>query len=338
MQIVEAPRKERYNGLLVQYLEGQKDMPAVVIAKGLGIPGKEIGWMFLLNKLGFNVVYAPYRGTWLSEGKFLPSAKGELSVTQDVSDLVKHSQEIFGTREVYIIGDCFGASPALVTAAKHDEVSKVVTYGGMIYTPNTELNRKYQINGDKAMKLGQHLARAMKEGGEFFDGYSGFNIATGREMINGRTSLNPYNFLEQLARKKILAMHPKYDRMINYERTLDFVSALDSYCKEHGIDAAATLRIIESVGHDRKGHRTGFGPEEEATTIGFLAGEELSQLKPKLREIAAFKDDHKKTMLRPDGTQFTVPFYELVASQLEEFKSAGLLKDKPLEEILNEIL
>src|SRR3989338_2306788 len=113
----------------------------------------------------------------------------------------------------------------------------------MIYTSDTDLNRKYLRNGDKSLKLGQQLAKAMNEGGEFFDGYNGFNIAAGHEMINGRTSLNPYNFLEQLARKKILAMHPRYDRMINYERTLDFVSALDSYRKEHGIDVATTLRI-----------------------------------------------------------------------------------------------
>ena len=188
MLTLECPRVQKYNGLSVQYLEGQANMPAVVIAKGLGIPGKELGWMFLLNKVGFNVTYAPYRGTWLSEGDFLPDEKDELSVTKDITDLVDSATRIFGPSEVHIVGDCFGGSPALVAAAKREEVSKIATYGGMIYTADAELNTKYWINDDKSLKLGVVLDRAMRERtGEFFDGYDGFNLPVWVQMVNGRT-------------------------------------------------------------------------------------------------------------------------------------------------------
>lgn len=338
MQVIEPPRRVNYKGLAVQYLEGQHSMPAVVIAKGLGIPSKETGWMFLMNKLGFNVIYAPYRGTWLSEGKFLPNSNGELSVTKDISDLVDFSFELFGPREVYIVGDCFGASPALVSAAKHDEVSKVFTYGGMIYIADADLNRKYKKNGDKSLKLGLELDKSMREGGELFDGYQGFNLAVWRKMINGRTSLNPYNFLEHLARKRIMAMHPREDRMIHYERSIDFVKALDAYCDEKGLDRVSALRIVESVGHDRKGHKTGFGPEQKIEVIELFTGEKSDTLMPKLMEAAAFEETYEGRIKKEDGSVLRIPFYELVVHQIEEFKRAKLLKNKPLDMILREII
>lgn len=333
MRTLEAPRRQLYQKeLLVQYLEGQSNMPIVVIAKGLGIPGKEIGWMFLLNHLGFNVAYAPYRGTWLSEGQFLPNSEGELSVTKDITDLVDSATEIFGRREVYVIADCFGASPALVAAAKREEVSKVATYGAMIYNSDPELNRKYWMTGDKSIKLGENLDRAMKDGGEFFDGYNGFNISVWRQMIDGRTGLNPYNFLQKLASKRILALHPRNDSLIDYERSADFVNALKRYCSDNGLAAFVSLSTIEEGGHG-----AGFGPKQKEEVIMFLAGDRAAEIAPRMDEAAALEEAHKGKAVRQDGKEFSVPFHELVARQIDDFRKAGLLKDNPLEVILNEI-
>lgn len=336
MTKVEPPQRERYDGLLVHYLRGDRGKPIVFIAKGLGIPGKELGWMYTLNGFGLNVAHAPYRGTWGSEGEFLSEVDGELSVTKDISDAVDSALRIFsssnpkfGPNKVYIVADCFGCSPSLVASTRFDEVSKIFIYGGMIYTDNPELNDKYKRNNDKSDKLGEELAKSQKEGGRLFDGYKGFDLNVWNRMINGKTGLNPYLYFPELTKKQIFAVHAEGDNLIHYERTTDFIKALNEYSSTNGLKHAK-LSIVPG----KKGHRSGFGTWEEVMVMQFLTDKKLITLLPDLIKIQKLVKEHKRGVQRPDGTWFGVPFYDIVVNQVREFQQEGLLKDKPLEEIL----
>ena len=225
MLTIEPPKIVNYKGLAVQYLEGKPGTQTIVIAKGLGIPGKEFEWMYVANLLGFNVVYAPWGGTWDSEGQFLAKAESALSVTNDVSNLVELALREFGGRkdsrtksnEVYIAADCFGASPALVASTRHPEVTRVFTYGGMIYTDDPESNRKYATPRDakgepidKSIKLGETLfEHSQQKNGPIFDGYPSLDINVWHRMVRGETLLNPYKYLPELSQKKYSAWQPK---------------------------------------------------------------------------------------------------------------------------------
>ena len=330
MPCIEPPSREYYKGLLVSYLTASKDKPSIVMAKDIGIPGKEFRWMFLLNRLGFNIAYAPYRGTWLSEGRFMPNSEGALSITEDISDLIRFSLEKFGSENVYIMAYSFGGSPSLVASTKFDEVSKIVIYAVPIYTQNAKLNGKYKEKGDFMHQLGIAHSKMTEEG--IFNAYNGFNLQTWNAMIRGRTKLNPYRYSPQLSRIEILAIHGTQDKGVNYKRTADFIKALNYYCRLNNITPKTQIILPE------KGHRNGLGPEEELKIMEFFAGK--LDLKS-VEEIRKFMDAHKKSFQRPEGKSkgeiVEVPFYDLVVKQIIEFQKAGLIKSRPLEEILSSI-
>jgi len=172
MSEIQSPLRGNYKGLSVHYLNGRKDKASVVIARDIWIPGKEFGWMFLLNRLGFNVSFGYYRGTWLSPGEFLSHGEGALSVTEDISDLIQFSLEKFGSTRVYILAYSFGCLPSLVACTQFEEVSKIFMFGAPIRTDDPELNRKYEVGGDSAARVGFNLNKISTEGGYFFDGYT----------------------------------------------------------------------------------------------------------------------------------------------------------------------
>lgn len=336
---VRAPDKENYKGLAMQFLEGKKGAPAVVLSKGLGIPGKEFQWMLPLNWLGFHVAYAPYRGTWGSAGKFLSDDSEALSVTKDISDVIDFTKDRFDPPAVYCIGDCFGASPTLVASAGHSEVEKIFTFGGMIYTSSRASNQVYRTARnpkgeklDRTRELGETLEVAAREGGELFNGYEGFDFKVWLKMLQGDTGLNPYLHKSELARKDILMMHAMDDRLVHYERTADFSEALYAYCMKMELPIKIKEELLKSGGH-----RKSFGTKQELQVVQFLTGRSLFSLAVPLLRIKSTVKKHKRGFQRPDGSWFGVPFYDLVAAQVDEFQQAGLLKDMPIEDIVRQI-
>jgi pimeloyl-ACP methyl ester carboxylesterase len=336
---IERPKRQEYKGLAVQYLVNNGSRKTAIMVPGVGIPGKEFGWMYSLRSLGFNAVYAPYRGTWFSKGEFLPSNTGKLSVTDDVTDLIEFSLEKLDSTEVIVVGDCFGSSPALVASARYKEVSKVFLYGGMIFSDDPSLNKKYAnaVNGngvkrDKVAALGQTLANAATDGGEYFNGYAGFDINVWQQMILGQTELVPHKVIPELAKKRIMIMHSANDSLVDYERSVDFFGALRSYCKRNKLRTKAKLKIINGG----KGHRSGFGTRQELQAMWFLKKGCLTFPKAVYTAHKGIKA-HKKGVQRPDQSWFGAPFYDLIVDQIREFQDKGLLHDQPLEKILNRI-
>lgn len=331
MPEIQPPLRETYKGLFVHYFNGHKDKPSVVVARDIWIPGKELGWMLLLNRLGLSVSLGYYRGTWWSPGEFLSNGEGNLSVTEDISDLIRFSIEKFGSTQVYILAYSFGCIPGLMACTRFEEVSKIFTFGAPIRTNDPELNRKYEAGGDSAARVGENLNKISTKGGYFFDGYTGFSLEAWNKLTSGRTRFNPYKFLDELANKQIFAMHATNDKVVHFERTTDFVRALKRHCQENGIEPKIELGLIV----DGRGHRTGFGLEEQLQAARFLAGALDSNLVEDIRNCV---DRHRRRFQRPNGEWFDVPFYDLVVHQIREFQEAGLLHKGPrLEEIMNEI-
>ncbi|MBU0471751.1 MAG: prolyl oligopeptidase family serine peptidase [Nanoarchaeota archaeon] len=327
-----APEETTYKGLAVQFMTSNPKNPSVVIAKGLGIPGKEFEWMFLLNQVGFNVTYAPYRGTWLSKGEFL-SKNNNSSIVNDVSDLVRFSKERFGSEKIYLVGECFGASPALVTSSYFYEIKKVISVGGVIYTSNSKLIKKYLGDKrDKTLKVGMTLKKSMNQRGTWFNGYKGFDFDVWINMMYGKTELNPYRIIDKLEKKELLLMHATNDNMVTYERTIDFFKAIQNHLQNKQSSQNIQLKIMGNGGH-----RTSFGNEEKLYMLGFLTDKPCEDIIPTLKTGLEIVNNHSKIISRPEGESLRVPFYDLVVKQIEKFKKAGLLNNNPLELILNQI-
>jgi len=331
MSAIEPPHRENYKGLSVHYLNGGKNKASVVIAKDIWFPGKEFGWMFLLNRLGFNVAYAPYRGTWLSQGEFISHADSAMSLTEDISDLIRSSLEKFGSSEVFILSYSLGGPPSLMASTRCKEVSKIFMYGAPIYTDDSKLNRKYETEGDSVAKVGANLSKLNANGGYFFGGYTGFSLEAYNKMILGGTQLNPYKSLRELSQKQIFAMHSVTDKLVHCDRTVDFVNALKQFCKENGIEPKIELELID----DGRGHRNGFGLEELFKAGTFFSG----TLAPGVIErLKNFIKQNQRKIQKSDGEWLSVPFYDCVVRHVRELQKENTLHQEPsLEEILAEI-
>lgn len=331
MSDLNPPLRENYKGLSVHYLNGKKGRPSVVISKDIWIPGKEFGWMYSLNGLGFNVAYAPYRGSWLSEGEFISHAEEALSITEDVSDLIQFSLEKFGSTQVYILSYSLGGPPSLVAGTRFKEVSKIFMYGAPIFTDDPQLNQKYEAGGDNVAKVGANLAQLRSEGGYFFDGYPAFNVEAWNRLIRGTTKLNPYKYLGQISEMEIFAMHSTQDKLVHCHRTTDFANALKNFCQESGVPAKITVELID----DGRGHKNGFGFEELVKAGNFFSDDAEISVRGKIKNHLR---RHRRRMKKPDGGLLEIPFHELVVRQVAEFQNEGVLHREPtLDEILIEI-
>ncbi|MBC8495127.1 hypothetical protein H8D36_03170 [archaeon] len=314
-------QKTDYKGLAVKYMQGDTGMPAVVYAKGLGIPGKEVSRMFILNQLGFSVAYAPYRGSWGSKGEFLSKNDGALSITDDVRDLIKFSLENLSS-EVHLLGECLGASPALMASLDFDQATKIFTYGGMFYTDCPPKLKTYSADPrDKAVELGENLAAGGKPDEKFFPTYDGFNLDVWMDMINGNTDLMLHDHLDALATKQIMLMHPANDNLVSPERSEHLYNSLVFYCENQGIDHNATLRIT-----NQGGHASGFGSNEQIETLAFLTGKELSVVGEQYQQII--------NTIAQNHVQNGVPFHDEIVTEMQDFQKAGILNQLPIEDII----
>lgn len=331
MSELNPPLRENYKGLSVHFLNGKKGKASVVISKDIWIPGKEFGWMYFLNGLGFNVAYAPYRGTWMSEGKFISHAEGALSITEDVSDLIQFSLERFGSSQVYILSYSLGGPPSLVAGTRFKEVTKIFMYGAPVFTDDPELNRKYEAGGDNVAKVGANLAQICTQGGYFFDGYPAFNLEAWNRLIRGTTKLNPYKYLEKISEMEIFAIHSTQDKLVHCGRTTDFAKALKKFCADNGVPAKIAVELID----DGRGHKSGFGFEELVKAGNFFS----DAVEPSVWErIKTYVGNHRRRVQKPDGGWMEIPFHDLVVGQVDEFQKGGILHREPaLEEILGEI-
>jgi pimeloyl-ACP methyl ester carboxylesterase len=326
--------QEDYEGLRMHFLEGDSDKPTVVYAKGLSYPSHAFQWMHMFNACGMGAVFAPYRGSWGSEGSFLSEAGDVLSPEQDVADMVAFADLLNPDSYVIIAGNCFGASPALVAGAQDDSVSKIMTWGGMIYSDDVSSNIRYSTLTyesqpgidhlvDKCIDLGRNLKDGGIEGEEYFDTYNGFSHDVWEKMINGGTSLNPYRHLSELADKDVLLFAPKEDHLIHPQRSHDFTEALKHY------NGNVTLHEPEG------GHKTGFGEQEMVQTLTWMLGKSPEEMAGGFQTIAGFGNYAQEVSF--DGKTVTVPFYELNREQLQGFKDERLVHDKPLEELFTMI-
>tara|TARA_Y100000310_G_scaffold255649_1_gene263162 strand:+ start:170 stop:1204 length:1035 start_codon:yes stop_codon:yes gene_type:complete len=326
--------QEDYKGLRMHYLEGEEGMPTVVYAKGLSYPSHAFQWMHMFKACGMSSVFAPYRGSWGSSGKFLSSSFGMLSVEDDVADMITYAGERNPDSEVIVVGNCFGASPGLVAGAKDDAVSKIMTWGGMIYSDRTLFNLKYETGThnnkneictltDKCKVLGENLEKGGIPGEEYFDTYKGFRHSVWEKMIDGETSLNPYLHVRALADKDVLLFAPKKDRLIHPKRSLDFAEAL----QERG----GNVTLLQPEG----GHKDGFGEQEMVQTLTWMLDKTPDELGGGFQTIAGFREYAREVSFGKKTV--TVPFYDLNRVQLEGFKEEGLVHDKSLEELLTMI-
>lgn len=321
---------ERRNGISIWYIKGQSSKPTIVMAKGLqDIPSGEFKWMFLLNCLGFNVVCASYRGTGDSDGEFIPNATGELSVIEDISNLINFSSEKFHAEEVYIAAASFGVAPALVASVKYRriKVSKIVAYAGAIFTDKGGLA---EYEKEKASNLGEKL---LKGDGEFFRGYNGFNLNVWHEIVSGMTELNPYReeYFPEIAKKHIFGIHQKNDEEVPYKRTESFFKAIREYCERIGTEPQAKFKLLD----DKKGHTDGFGEKEAIESASFLTGRSSLSLKTSLIKGLLAIRKYTKRIKRQDGNGcIGVPFYDAASRQIEMARERGRLCG-PLNEILN---
>lgn len=340
------PNKKMYAGggsgrLAMHYLEGNQDLPAIVLAKGLGLFGKELSQAALLNRMGHTVVFAPYRGTWGSEGEFLSSAE-DISVIQDVRDMVTFATEKLYATEVRIGADCFGASPAMIAAAENEKVTGVFAHGGMFFTNDAVRNAVYADRGDYSARLGQQLASQNPGDRKFFNGYTGFDIDVWNAAINGETALNPYEHTFALVDKRILLNHGKEDGLIHWKRSADFLAAINER-------KTSALRPEASGMFPDGGHRSAFGQEAQAMAASFmtkrpleetakLLGAALTYFQPWTEVMERLGSRDEKVGYGADGGVFSVVAYPLLAEKFVDLRTTGIIKPEvSLEEYLNEL-
>lgn len=298
-----------YKGIYHWHLEPRQDRRkniGVVIARGLGVPTKvedeRLSWMF--SEMGYTTAFCNYTGTWFEnrdKGKFLKKTREGFSPETDVSKTIDFVTEKLGAKETYLLGICFGATPALIAGAKKEAATKIITVGGMIYTDNDMANDDY-LRMDRNIKTGQEetdyflqLGREHKrEYGK--NAYKGFSFGKWKKVVMGKTSHNAYNYLDQLKHKHYFGVHALDDMLVSHKRTLLFSTKLKTRAEATGTTQHWIIKP-EDYEMQKLGHRgieqtpefhkkilKFYNPDEDETKIEEML-EKMQEKYPQIKEF-----------------------------------------------------
>jgi hypothetical protein len=312
-----------YKGIYHWHINGREDRKkniGVVIARGLGVPTKiedeRLSWMF--SEIGYTTAFCNYTGTWFENrerGKFLKKTKEGLSPETDVSKTIDFVVEKLGAKEVYLLGNCFGATPVLVAGAKKDAVKKILTVGGMIYTDNDMANDDY-LRMDRNIKSKQgetdfflQIGREhKKQYGK--NAYKGFSLRKWKNMVMGKTSHNAYDHLDSLSHKHYLGIHALDDTLVSHKRTLIFATTLKTRAdatgtSQHWIINPADYGIpkighrgIEQTPEFHKRLLQFYNPNEDEENIQEML-EKMQEIYPEVRDFFKRQEHITRIKVKP---------------------------------------
>lgn len=217
--------KLRYEGIIAEsyYLENNNGKVIILCS---GIPGTssyiEIAEKYV--KEGFIFIHPKYLGSWESYGDF--SIENCKKTIIDFVNALKNKKvkTIFnknfdiGIREIFLLGHSFGGSVALCSGADLD-IDGIIALAPVI---------DYRVQGkeDYEEEKMDWLYNFITSG--FENVYRNFNKSNWEEFCFSGLILNANDYLESLKKKRILLIHGKEDKSINYNRSKKFYSNLEN--------------------------------------------------------------------------------------------------------------
>ena len=141
-----------------------------------GFPGNEqdvLGLGQKLSTLGINILTFNYSGTYQSEGEY--SIENTLKDIRAAYDYLHHADVVarfhLDTTKIILGGYSYGGGMALIYAAEHQEITRLISIGG---TDHGELLRQYRQNPEFGQKLEEAFDKLKASSGAVHFEGSGF--------------------------------------------------------------------------------------------------------------------------------------------------------------------
>jgi uncharacterized protein len=183
--------------------DGKGPFPTVILLHG--IPGGEgdlFGLGQHLNKVGVNAFTFNYRGTWKSEGVYVPSTSIE-----DVISAIKYIKSpdmvtrfLIDTTKLSIIGYSYGGGMALLGAALENGITNVVSMAGgdlKVVADFIEKSQEYRLMHRQFLDECMEDSNAVRGlGGE----------ASHEWLLKNRDKFDLLKYAEALSQKRVLLL------------------------------------------------------------------------------------------------------------------------------------
>lgn len=191
----------------------RKSGKVIILCQGVpGAPEKE-GLIRFLSDKGYWVIYPRYRGTWESNGSFL-----EKSPHQDILDIIAElpkgitslwdgKRYKLAPKSIYLLGSSFGG-PAVILASSDPAVTKVIALSPVI-------DWKKQNRTTEPLDLLENFVR------QAFGSAFRYSLKNWNKLKSGKF-YNPMAEIDKIDAKKILIIHAKDDKTVDYRTSQKF--------------------------------------------------------------------------------------------------------------------
>lgn len=190
----------------------RKSGKVVILCQGMpSVPAKDELIRFLSDQ-GYWVIYPRYRGTWESGGAFLKISP-EKDILDIIAELPKGITSLWdgkkyeiSPKRIYLLGSSFGG-PAAILASRSGKIDKAV-----VLSPVTDWQ------GQKDTEDLDQLERFTRLGfGEAFR----YSQKDWQKLKTGKF-YNPMSLAKKIDGRKILIIHAKDDRTVDYRESQKF--------------------------------------------------------------------------------------------------------------------
>lgn len=217
--------KLKFDKVIADLYCPNKNNKEILILFCPGFPGswKYESFARSFTSQGFSFIHPKYLGSWESEGSF--SIKGcRKTIEEILNSLQKQLIDIFGSfvnlkfKKIFLLGHSFGGSISL-SVGSQTKVDGIISLAPIIDFKT----HNYFGNESDLLELFEYVDKGLK--GLFRD----FKKDDWVNLCKTGCDINPIDFFNELKNKKILFVHGKKDKSVDFKKTKEFFLKLRNF-------------------------------------------------------------------------------------------------------------